>query len=70
MFDEMAKYANSEHSQVIWDCLVGAIDALLHAKDLNYVASEKLKYLVQLTEVWTEYKQGYLISDASQLQKV
>jgi hypothetical protein len=70
MFSEMAKYAKKEHSQVIWNCLFNAIDTLLRQSNMDGVLSEKLKYLVQLTDVWTDWKQGAFLFDAAQLQKV
>ena len=70
MFTEMAKYTKMEHSQVIWDCLFNAIDNLLKENYTDDVGSEKLKYLIQLTEIWTEWKQGALLYDADKLQNV
>jgi hypothetical protein len=70
MFTEMAKYAKKEHSQVIWDCLFNAIHSLLKENNAGDVESEKLKLLVQLTEIWTEWKQGNLVYDAGKLQNV
>lgn len=70
MFSEMAKYTKKEHTPVIWNCLVTAIDNLLRKTNFNNVESEKLNYLAQLTEIWIEWKQGALIVDTAQLQKV
>ena len=68
MFTEMAKYTKMEHSQVIWSCLFNAIDNLLKVNHKDGVGSEKLKYLIELTEIWTEWKQGALLSDTDKLQ--
>ena len=70
MFTEMAKYTKREHCEVVWKCLLNAVDALRREGDTEDVRSEKLKFLVQLLGIWTEWKQGALISDAAQLQKV
>ncbi len=70
MFTEMAKYTKKEHSQVVWDCLFNAIDNLLGGNVIDDAGPEKLKYLLQLTEIWTEWKQGALVFDAEKLQNV
>ena len=70
MFTEMAKYTKRDHSEVVWNCLQNAVDALRGDGDTDDVKCEKLKFLVQLLEIWTEWKQGALIFDATQLQKV
>ena len=70
MFTEMAKYTKREHCEVVWKCLLNAVDALRREGDTEDVRSEKLKFLVQLLEIWTAWKQGALIFDAAQLQKV
>ena len=71
MFNEMAKYTKKEHSQVIWNCLYQAIDSLLKEKNVDGgFVSDKLTFLAQLTGIWTDWKQGSLIFNAAQLQKV
>lgn len=70
MFTEMAKYTKREHCEVVWKCLLDSVDARRREGDSEDVRSEKLKFLVQLLEIWTEWKQGALTSDAAQLQKV
>ena len=70
MFTEMAKFSKKEHSQVIWNCLVKAIDISLKESNSDNLACEKTTFLVKLTQTWMEWKQGALIHDAVQIQKV
>ena len=71
MLTEIAKYTTREHVKVVWDCLEARMNRILSNEDGDCdLVDGQLSLLVQLTNVWTEWKTKRLIFNPVQLYKV